>query len=96
VGGHVWYIEFRAAPISMAGFVGTLDATIAAGNEDYACHRKDDFGMVAPRVVTVPPGTFYAWMRSRGRVGGQNKIPRVLSPELEAELRRELPQVAPA
>lgn len=96
VGGHVWYVEFRAAPISVSAFASTLDETIRAGNEDYACHRLRDFGMVAPRVHAVPPGTFYAWMRARGRIGGQNKVPRVLTPELEAELRHELPQTAGA
>jgi len=92
VGGHLWYVEFRAAPANLGAFANALDATIAAGNEDYACHRIGSFGMVAPTIQAVPPGTFYAWMRARGRFGGQNKVPRVLTPGQEAELQRELPQ----
>ncbi len=56
-------------------------------NEDYAAHRAGDVGMRAPRVRLVPAGTFAAWMAARGKFGGQNKVPRVISdPAMVAEL----------
>jgi hypothetical protein len=56
--------------------------------EDYATHRS--YGLDPPEVRLVPPGGFYAWMRQRGKLGGQHKVPIVLTPELEASLRRRL------
>lgn len=53
-----------------------LDATLADLNDDYRAHRA---GMAAPVVLAVPPGTFAAWMKRRGRLGGQNKVPRIIN-----------------
>lgn len=41
--------------------------------------RRGGFGMAPPEVNLVPPGTFAAWMRRRGKLGGQNKVPRVIN-----------------
>jgi hypothetical protein len=86
VGGHTWYVEFRGAEPDLGAFARAIDAAISAGNEDYACHRKDSFGMAEPVVQPLPEGAFYAWLGSKGRIGGQNKVPRVLTREQEAEL----------
>lgn len=83
-GRHVFLVEFRREPRSLAAFVATLDATLAAGNEDYATHRTH--GLRAPEVVSLNAGAFLEWMRRRGKVGGQNKVPRVLAPEVAATL----------
>lgn len=89
-GRHVYFVEMefpdgaRAAELA-EGFASALDATLARGNEDYAAHRRNDAGLEAPRVRPVPPGTFLRWMEGRGKLGGQNKVPRVLTPELHAE-----------
>jgi hypothetical protein len=65
-----------------------LDAQLAARNDDYRAHRAQGFGLAAPRVEAVAPGFFAQWMKSRGRLGGQNKVPRVINdPDLFAELR---------
>jgi hypothetical protein len=79
-GGHDYLVEF-AAPVdreALAVFARTLDADLCARNLDYQAHRAGDFGMDAPRVRAVPSGTFAAWMKSRGKLGGQNKVPRVM------------------
>lgn len=86
VGGHRYYIEFRKPPASVAEFAAEIDAAIMAGNEDYSAHREQGYGVAAPVVESIPSGSFYRWMKARGRLGGQNKVPRVLSPELERDL----------
>ena len=91
VGRHLFLVEFAGAvaPGSVADFTKRLDAGLAALNDDYRAHRLDDVGMGTPQVEAVPPGFFARWMKARGRLGGQNKVPRVINdPNLFAELRR--------
>lgn len=82
VGMHLYIIEFAEGipcPDRMDLFSRTLDQSLAASNADYREHRAGDFGLRPPRVDAVPPGTFAAWMRSRGRLGGQHKVPRIIN-----------------
>ncbi|MCW5774626.1 MAG: hypothetical protein KIT16_23480, partial [Rhodospirillaceae bacterium] len=53
-------------------------AYLSGKNEDYAAHRAGGFGMKPPAVEAMRPGGFAAWMKARGRLGGQNKVPRVI------------------
>jgi GH3 auxin-responsive promoter len=76
-GGHWFLVEASGTPDAQH-FAAVLDTTLSALNEDYAAHRGGGFGMHAPRVTFVPPGSFTAWMRTRGKLGGQNKVPRVI------------------
>src|SRR5207248_11405528 len=80
-GHHVFLVEFAApvAPAADAIFRERLDARLAALNEDYRAHRAGGFGMGPPALEIVPQGGFAAWMKSRGRLGGQNKVPRILA-----------------
>lgn len=80
VGHHLFVVEFTP-PVSVAAraaFAAALDRKLAELNADYAAHRAGDFGMHPPEVRATPPGTFTAWMKSRGKLGGQNKVPRVI------------------
>ena len=80
VGHHLYVVEF-AAPVSAAAcdaFGRTVDRTLCELNLDYAAHRAGDFGMHPPETRAVPPGTFAAWMKSRGKLGGQHKVPRII------------------
>lgn len=52
--------------------------------------------MAAPVVRRVERDGFYQWMKARGRLGGQNKVPRVLTPELERDLLEVIQLVEPA
>lgn len=81
LGGHLYVVEFDALPSSgaAAAFAKAIDETLKARNDDYRAHRSDGFGMHAPDVRAVPPGTFAQWMKSRGRMGGQNKVPRIIN-----------------
>ena len=85
-GGHLYIVELGAAREangldveSHACFVATLDATLCRLNDDYETHRAGGYGMDAPRVRFLPPGAFAAWMESRGKLGGQNKVPRIVN-----------------
>ena len=84
-GGHQWLVEFRVPPRDREAFVRELDEALAALNTDYRTKRNDDVGMVAPRLVEMPPGSFHRWMRERGRLGDQHKVPRVLNDRAVAE-----------
>ena len=83
-GGHLFVVETVDAP-DPARLADLLDRALAAGNDDYRAHRAGDGGMRPPALRLVPPGTFERWLRARGRVGGQVKVPRVLSDPAEAE-----------
>jgi hypothetical protein len=93
LGGHLFVVEFAVGPepAQLAQFAEVLDVQLAACNDDYRAHRAQGFGLAAPRVEAVAPGFFAQWMKSRGRLGGQNKVPRVINdPDLFAELRQFL------
>lgn len=90
-GRHVFLVEFSRPPSDMAAFVARIDEVLRAGNEDYATHRVH--GLRAPVVATLRHGTFLEWMRRRGKVGGQNKVPRVLAPADAAALQTVLAEV---
>ncbi len=83
-GGHLFIVEFAGGPPeaeSRAAFAAALDRALKETNEDYAAHRAGDFGMAAPRVHAVAEGAFAAWMKGRGQLGGQHKVPRVINDE---------------
>jgi len=91
-GRHVFVVEFAPdAPRAerVARFGAAADAALSGLNEDYRAHREGG-QLLPPRVVAARPGTFEAWMRARGRLGGQNKVPRVITnPDLLGSLERQ-------
>jgi len=90
-GGHLYVVEFAElveAPARTDRFAAALDQHLIETNEDYAAHRAEGFGLNPPRVHAVRPGTFAAWMKRRGQLGGQHKVPRVINDQtLFADLR---------
>lgn len=76
-GAHQWIIEFEKAPDNVNMFVESLDLSLQELNSDYEAKRHKSITLEMPRIEVVPPGTFYKWMKNRGKVGGQNKIPRL-------------------
>lgn len=82
LGGHRYLIEFASgipAETVVEAIGRAIDGNLAEGNADYAAHRSGGYGMLAPVVFAKPPGFFAAWMKSRGKLGGQNKVPRVIN-----------------
>ncbi len=76
-GGHEWIIEFQKDPDSLERFTEALDKTIREINSDYDAKREKDIALIAPTVHHAPKGTFHNWMKKRGKLGGQNKVPRL-------------------
>lgn len=76
-GKHEWLIEFEMIPDDLSFFTATLDTALKSLNSDYEAKRYHDMLLEEPYVRTVPPGTFYRWMKSKGKLGGQHKVPRL-------------------
>ena len=76
-GYHRYLVEFVKAPRAADDFAGALDAALCRSNEDYRAHRAGDLTMRALEVWPVRRGGFADWMRSRGKLGGQHKVPRM-------------------
>ena len=84
LGGHLYIVEFSSAPpdANVAGrFLDTIDQVLSRRNDDYRAHRAGGFGLDPPQMLAVRRGTFEAWMKSRGQLGGQHKVPRVIANE---------------
>ncbi len=76
-GGHEWVIEFKVDPNDPEKFKQTLDQTLKKVNSDYEAKRYKDMALIAPTVHFAEKGTFHQWMKKRGKLGGQNKVPRL-------------------
>lgn len=88
---HVLFVEFDGGEPEAAAFAQLFDRDIASANDDYCTHRGSSHGLSDPVLRSLPRGTFEEWMRRRGKLGGQNKVPRVV---LDQEQRLLLEQVA--
>jgi hypothetical protein len=91
LGRHLYLVEFAGAPPApekIAAFARALDAALMADNDDYKAHRAGGFGLDAPEVRALAGGRFAAWLKDRGKLGGQHKVPRIVNdPELFQSLR---------
>jgi hypothetical protein len=76
-GGHEWVIEFIREPNDLERFKLLLDEKLREVNSDYDAKRHKDIALIPPRIHVAAPGTFMSWMKQRGKLGGQNKVPRL-------------------
>ena len=76
-GSHEWLIEFEKNPDSLENFTNVLDKKLQELNSDYEAKRFKNTTLDKPKVVVAMKGTFLQWMREKGKVGGQNKVPRL-------------------
>ena len=76
-GGHEWLIEFSTPPASYEQFMVDVDNRLKELNSDYAAKRAFDLNMGSPTLKVLAPGTFYEWLKSKGKLGGQHKVPRL-------------------
>jgi len=76
-GGHEWIIEFEKEPTDIENFIEILDKTLREINSDYDAKRHKDIILKKLKLNVAPRGTFYNWLKSKGRLGGQNKVPRL-------------------
>jgi hypothetical protein len=76
-GYHQYVVEFLKEPADLELFRDALDAGLLACNADYLAHRTRDVALSSPAIVAARAGSFDSWMRRRGKLGGQNKVPRM-------------------
>lgn len=76
-GAHEWLIEFEKQPASLSDFIYELDSQLKALNSDYEAKRYKDIALRMPIVHAIENGCFKAWLRQKGKLGGQHKVPRL-------------------
>ncbi|MCO6430676.1 MAG: GH3 auxin-responsive promoter family protein [Deltaproteobacteria bacterium] len=82
LGGHLFVVEFEDDQWSgtqIERFQSQLTAKLCELNDDYDAHYAGGVGLEAPKIMTVKPGSFAEWMKSRGKLGGQHKVPRIIT-----------------
>lgn len=76
-GAHEWLIEFEKAPDDINAFMTALDQTLQQINSDYEAKRYKDIALTKPIVHVLKRGVFTNWLKSKGKLGGQHKVPRL-------------------
>jgi len=74
---HQWLIEFSKPPADLQRFASLLDRKLQELNSDYEAKRFKDITLQHLELIQARPGLFNDWMRQRGKLGGQNKVPRL-------------------
>jgi hypothetical protein len=70
-------IEFEHLPVSLEQFTSLLDKSLQAINSDYEAKRYKDMALRMPIVHQMPKDGFKRWLKDKGKLGGQNKVPRL-------------------
>jgi hypothetical protein len=76
-GAHEWLIEFEKAPENITAFTYELDNALKEINSDYEAKRHRDIALRLPIIHVLPKGSFNEWLKSKGKLGGQHKVPRL-------------------
>lgn len=76
-GAHEWLIEFDTKPVKVEEFAYELDCALKSLNSDYEAKRYKDIALSLPVVHALDKGVFNAWLKQKGKLGGQHKIPRL-------------------
>jgi len=74
---HEYLIEFVAEPDNLELFTEILDRELQSLNSDYEAKRSQDLMLKKPLIRSMPRETFQRWLKSKGKMGGQNKVPRL-------------------
>jgi len=76
-GAHEWLIEFEKEPESLSRFAEELDKALKEQNSDYEAKRHKNIALSLPKLHILPLGSFTNWLRSKNKMGGQHKVPRL-------------------
>ena len=74
---HQWLIEFSRMPNDLVAFSKILDKTLQQVNSDYEAKRYKDITLQTLEIVVARQGLFHDWLASKGKLGGQHKVPRL-------------------
>jgi hypothetical protein len=74
---HQWVIEFAVQPDSVEHFAEVLDQTLQTINSDYEAKRHKNITLQPLEIVTARPHLFHDWLKEKGKLGGQHKVPRL-------------------
>lgn len=74
---HQWIVDFAKMPGSVEEFASILDRSLQAINSDYEAKRHKDITLQPLEIIVAKPGLFDEWLKSKGKLGGQHKIPRL-------------------
>ena len=76
-GAHEWLIEFEKEPNNLQQFSYELDDALKSLNSDYEAKRHKDIALRLPIVHRIRKGLFNQWLKKKGKLGGQHKVPRL-------------------
>ncbi len=76
-GAHEWLIEFEKEPQNIGHFTVELDQALKNINSDYEAKRHKDIALRMPVIRVLQKGIFTKWLKSKGKLGGQHKVPRL-------------------
>ena len=78
-GKHEWMIEFIKEPNNLDEFMKEIDFQIQNNNSDYKAKRFKNITLDRPRLIKARKNLFYDWLKKKKKLGGQNKVPRLLN-----------------
>ncbi len=84
-GCHEWLIEFEKEPADIKLFTEHLDSNLRSLNSDYDAKRYKDIALKEPTVHSLPQNSFYNWLKKKGKLGGQHKVPRLSNDRVYVE-----------
>ena len=84
-GAHEWIIEFDNLPVPLEMFTTLLDKALQAVNSDYEAKRHKDIALRMPIVHQMPKDGFLRWLKDKGKLGGQHKVPRLKNDRVQLE-----------
>ena len=70
-------IEFEKCPLDLEDFAASLDTALKQLNSDYEAKRYHDMALRKPVIRKLEQDTFYKWLKSKNKLGGQHKVPRL-------------------
>ena len=76
-GAHEWLVEFEKAPNNIEKFSTVLDEALKKQNSDYEAKRYKGIALREPLVRPLPNGHFNKWLKTKNKLGGQHKVPRL-------------------
>lgn len=76
-GKHEWLIEFDKHPENLDHFTKTLDSSLQETNSDYEAKRYKNITLAMPKINLAPKNHFHNWLKSKNKLGGQHKVPRL-------------------